>query len=93
MTPLAIDLCSLGATFAQFFTPLRLCGGDDDETDADLKPDDVPPTSFIVPKHLRIGNPSAQWPRECLFNGEKGEIGLTWYLQDIWDSNRGELAC
>ena len=78
--PLAIDLWSLGATFAQFFTALRLSDDDDDtEIDTGLESDDAPPTPFIVPKHLRscLGS---QWTRESLFNGEMGEIGLAWSI-------------
>jgi len=81
--PLAIDLWSLGATFAQFFTALRLSDDDDTEIDTDLEPDDAPPTPFIVPKHLRI-HLGAQWTRESLFNGEMGEIGLAWSIFKIF---------
>ena len=85
--PLAIDLWSLGATFAQFFTALRLCSDDDDDDDDDNEIDtdiDAPLTPFIVPKHLRIGNPCTRWTRDSLFNAEKGEIGLAWSIFKIF---------
>ena len=83
--PLAIDLWSLGATFVQFFTPLRLCsdGDDDDDTETDTL-DNAPLTPFIVPKNLEIGYPGAQWTRDSLFNGERGEIGLAWSIFKIF---------
>lgn len=86
--PLAIDLWSLGATFAQFFTALRLCD-DDTEIDTNLEPDDAPPTPFIVPKYPR-SNLSAQWTRDSLFNGERGEIGLAWSIFKIFGTPTAE---
>ncbi|PPQ89974.1 hypothetical protein CVT25_009614 [Psilocybe cyanescens] len=88
----AIDLWSVGATFAEFFTPLRLVsddeddGDDDDDTDPDAEgePEHVPLEPFIVPKYLRIGYPGAQWKRNTLFNGERGEIGLAWSIFKIF---------
>lgn len=88
--PLAIDLWSLGATFAQFFTALRLSDDDDDtEIDTDLEPDDTPPTPFIVPKFLR-NNLGGQWTRDSLFNGERGEIGLAWSIFKIFGTPTAE---
>ena len=89
--PLAIDLWSLGATFAQFFTALRLSDDDVDDTEIDkeLEPDDAPPTPFIVPKHLR-SNPGSQWTRESLFNGDMGEIGLAWSIFKIFGTPTAE---
>lgn len=81
--PLAIDLWSLGATFAQFFTALRLCDDDDTEIDTDLEPDDAPPTPFIVPNYLG-SSLGAQWTRDSLFDGDKGEIGLAWSIFKIF---------
>jgi serine/threonine protein kinase len=86
--PLAIDLWSLGATFAQFFAALRL-SDDDTEIDTDLQPDDAPPTPFIMPKYLR-NNLGAQWTRESLFNGEMGEIGLAWSIFKIFGTPTAE---
>ncbi|KAH9486068.1 Cyclin-dependent kinase 2 [Psilocybe cubensis] len=82
----AIDLWSIGATFAEFFTPLRLVSDDEDDgdDDDDTEPDSDPLAPFIVPKYLRIGYPSAQWKRDTLFNGERGEIGLAWSIFKIF---------
>jgi serine/threonine protein kinase len=85
----AIDLWSLGAVFAEFFTALRLSGDeddgdDDDDMEQDDIPEDVPLVPFIVPKYLRIGYPGAQWNRNSLFNGERGEIGLAWSIFKIF---------
>ena len=60
---LAIDLWSLGVTFAEFFMPLRLHGDEDDdgdeddEDDDDVEDDTVSP--FIVPRYsdLTFGSP------------------------------------
>jgi len=86
----AVDLWSIGATFAEFFTALRLESGDeddgddDDDTEPDVDPAGVPLAPFIVPKYLRIGYPGAQWKRDTLFNGERGEIGLAWSIFKIF---------
>jgi cyclin-dependent kinase 8/11 len=86
----AIDLWSLGTVFAEFFTALRLSGEEDDgdDDDDDDEPDDtsegVRIEPFIVPKYLRIGYPGAQWNRDSLFNGERGEIGLAWSIFKIF---------
>ena len=85
--PLAIDLWSLAATFAQFFTALRLSDDDDTEINADLE--SAPPTPFIVPKHLR-SSLGAQWTRESLFNGDMGEIGLAWSIFKIFGTPTAE---
>ena len=84
--PLAIDLWSLGATFAHFFTPLRLWSAEKDDDDDDDETDTlkITPTPFIVPKYISIGYPGAQWTRNSLFNGEKGEIGLAWSIFKIF---------
>jgi serine/threonine protein kinase len=91
--PLAIDLWSLGATFAQFFTALRSAerGNDDGDEDTEFDTDlEIAPTPFIVPKHLRISNPGAQWTRDSLFNGERGEIGLAWSIFKIFGTPTAE---
>jgi cyclin-dependent kinase 8/11 len=85
----AIDLWSLGAVFAEFFTALRLSGDeddgdDDDDMEQDDIPEDIPLVPFIVPKYLRIGYPGAQWNRHSLFNGERGEIGLAWSIFKVF---------
>ncbi|KAF9561613.1 kinase-like protein [Agrocybe pediades] len=90
----AIDLWSVGATFAEFFTALRLESGDDDDDDEDEdeedeerereQDEDTRLAPFIVPRYLRIGYPGAQWKRDTLFNGERGEIGLAWSIFKIF---------
>ncbi|KAG6811090.1 hypothetical protein H0H92_009016 [Tricholoma furcatifolium] len=84
----AVDLWSAGATFAEFFTPLRLAFTDDDGDDdfSDEEDDgegDKPSTEpFIQPKrllgHLRDGD--VRWERDSLFNGTRGELGLAWSI-------------
>ncbi|KAF6748363.1 CMGC/CDK protein kinase [Ephemerocybe angulata] len=112
----AVDRWSLGATFAQFFTPLRLSSAEDedeDDSDDEHECNDADDSNegrngssdggrgdqdstrvasprarsvqpFIVPKYLRIGYPGAQWTRETLFNGDRGEIGLAWSIFKIY---------
>lgn len=83
----ATDLWSLGATFAEFFTPLRLTRSDEDEDDeaddSDTSDDNVKP--FIIPSTstFRPGDPTARWRRTSLFNADKGEIGLAWSIFKI----------
>ncbi|PPR05337.1 hypothetical protein CVT26_011600, partial [Gymnopilus dilepis] len=108
--PCAIDLWSLGATFAEFFTPLRLTSleeddGDDDDDDTEPPdegdesdpnaPEGNPNTpksnakaskAYIIPKYLRVGYPGAEWKRDSLFNGERGEIGLAWSIFKVFGS-------
>ncbi|EAU92375.1 CMGC/CDK protein kinase [Coprinopsis cinerea okayama7 len=107
---IAVDLWSLGATLAEFFTPLRMSSDDtDDDGDDDdgghCHDDDDDSTEpgnesngassdgeygsstlqpFIVPRYLRIGYPDAQWHRDTLFNGDRGEIGLAWSIFKIY---------
>ncbi|KAH7926814.1 kinase-like protein [Leucogyrophana mollusca] len=77
----AIDLWSLGATFAEFFTPLRLSNDDDDGIEEDDEDeDDAPPAPFIIPRALRPSDPSAHWARAPLFDAHRGEIGLAWSI-------------
>ncbi|KAF9469526.1 kinase-like domain-containing protein [Collybia nuda] len=80
--PFAIDLWSLGATFAGFFTPLRLHPEEEDEFQ-DQVDDGQPPKPFIVPEGLNVSDPDVQWTRDTLFNGSRGEIGLVWSIFKI----------
>ncbi|KAF5312234.1 hypothetical protein D9619_002503 [Psilocybe cf. subviscida] len=92
--PLALDLWSLGATFSEFFTTLRLRGDEEDDGDDDDDTEPSTPASdsqtpiplkpFVVPRYLRIGYPGAQWMRDTLFNGDRGEIGLAWSIFKIF---------
>ncbi|KAG1842246.1 kinase-like domain-containing protein [Suillus subalutaceus] len=88
----AIDSWSLGATFAEFFTTLRLYNpldDDDFEFEGDEQSDsgDESPSKlaepFIIPKGLRIGDPTNRWARDSLFDSTRGEIGLAWSIFKI----------
>ncbi|KAF7976180.1 hypothetical protein HWV62_7340 [Athelia sp. TMB] len=82
----ATDLWSLGALFAEFFTPLSLFSqGDDSDEDEekDRTVDESNPKPFILPPSLRPGNPGTMWRRNSLFNAERGEIGLAWSIFKI----------
>lgn len=81
--PFTIDLWSLGATFAGFFTPLRFHSDEEDEFPDESDDDNQPPNPFIVPKGLDIMDPDARWTRDTLFNGDRGEIGLAWSIFKI----------
>ncbi|KAF9225186.1 kinase-like protein [Gyrodon lividus] len=85
----AIDSWSLGVTFAEFFTPLRLlCGDDDDDeapasdSDSDSDPDKpiTPLEPFVIPKGTRLSAPATRWARDSLFDSSRGEIGLAWSI-------------
>lgn len=86
----AIDSWSLGTTFAEFFTPVRLFSRLDDEDfgfESDGQSDwgndensSKPSEPFIVPKGLRIGDPTNRWTRDSLFDSTRGEIGLAWSI-------------
>jgi cyclin-dependent kinase 8/11 len=98
------DLWSFGATFAEFFTPLRLSsssdsdGDDDDDSAASAKKEMKP---FILPSNVRPGDPSARWRRDSLFNAERGEIGLAWSIfrirgtptNETWPVSCSLLSC
>ncbi|KAG6846526.1 hypothetical protein H0H93_013403, partial [Arthromyces matolae] len=88
----AIDLWSLGATVAEFFTSIR-AHAEADEDDYDYDGDDfgdIDETSpFIVSKRLKLlldENPTdvkLKWERDTLFNGTRGELGLAWSIFKI----------
>ncbi|KAF8971793.1 kinase-like domain-containing protein [Flammula alnicola] len=80
---LAIDLWSLGATLAEFFTPLRLIGDEDDEEESESESESKS-KSIHDDDDGAIGYPGAQWRRDSLFNGERGEIGLAWSIFKIF---------
>ncbi|KAG1879663.1 kinase-like domain-containing protein [Suillus tomentosus] len=90
--PFAIDSWSLGATFAEFFTSVRLFNPLDDEDFGDEQSDSdddspsgpsKPAEPFIIPKRLRIGDPTNRWARDSLFDSTRGEIGLAWSIFKI----------
>ncbi|TRM70577.1 kinase-like domain-containing protein [Schizophyllum amplum] len=94
--PFAIDMWSLGATFAEFFTSLSLYLDDDndgfpEDEDAVEDEEDARPVAFHVPRFLRIGYPGSKWARETLFNGSRGEIGLAWSIFKIRGTPTPEL--
>lgn len=78
-----MDLWSLGATCAEFFTALRLRSDENDAYDSD---EDVDETSthlrqaFILPED---GWQDLSWSRDSLFNAERGSIGLAWSIFKI----------
>lgn len=88
----AIDSWSLGATFAEFFTSVRLFNPLDDEefdfegdeqSDSGDSSSSKPIESFIIPRGLRIGDPTNRWARDSLFDSTRGEIGLAWSIFKI----------
>ncbi|KAG1801882.1 hypothetical protein EV424DRAFT_397289 [Suillus variegatus] len=87
--PFAIDSWSLRATFAEFFTSVRLFNLLDDEDFGDEQSDSgddspgglsKPAEPFIISKRLRIGDPTNRWARDSLFDSTRGEIGLAWSI-------------
>jgi serine/threonine protein kinase len=77
--PFAIDLWSFGATFAEFFTPLRLLDSDIsalDEENSDVE-EFQPPRPFFVARNVGL---DARWVRNTLFNSSRGELGLAWSI-------------
>ena len=83
--PASLDLWSLGVTFTEFFTPIRLCSNDaDHEDEGDRDVDERPFQPFIIPKNLGMSYPGSHWKRDTLFNGDRGEIGLTWSIFKIF---------
>jgi serine/threonine protein kinase len=80
----AVDLWSLGATLAEFMTPLTLFDPEEEDEEAVLDPagsNKKPP--FIVPDASQMTNPSLRWSRYTLFDSSRGEIGLAWCLFKI----------
>jgi serine/threonine protein kinase len=75
--PHAIDLWSLGATFAEFFTALKLVD-DEGESTSDKHSQNV--RHFILSRSDDIGTTNEQWTRDSLFNSERGEISLIWSI-------------
>lgn len=80
--PFELDLWSLGATVAEFFTPLRFMsdddpedGSSDEENEGDGRISSQPP--FI--NWPSVGERGA-WVRESLFDAQRGSIGLAWSI-------------
>lgn len=84
----ALDLWSLGATFAEFFTPLKLSDKESDAFDFGFGRDEpLPPEEedelgipFITPKTPSLNSTRPIWDRKSLFDGTRGEIGLAWSI-------------
>lgn len=84
----AIDLWSIGAILAEFFTPLRLRkryidedewyeDEDDDDSDSDSPPSKAP---FVLSKGLSPNSPGVEWARDSLYDSNRGQIGLAWSI-------------
>nr|VWP02446.1 N/A [Ganoderma boninense] len=84
----AIDLWSMGAILAEFFTPLRLrkCyfdeedwyeDSDDSDSDSDSPPAKPP---FVLSKGLSPNVPGVEWVRDSLYDSTRGQIGLAWSI-------------
>ncbi|KAI0714785.1 kinase-like protein [Earliella scabrosa] len=86
----AIDLWSMGAVLAEFFTPLRLRksyededdGWYQDEDDEDGDEEGEPPAKapFVVPRGLSPTQDGVEWTRESLYDASRGQIGLAWSI-------------
>ncbi len=83
--PFALDLWSLGATFAEFFTSLRFIPEDDDidagygspSSDSSNQSQSLRP-AFINPPVS--DSQRGEWTRKSLFDAERGSIGLAWSI-------------
>ncbi|EIN14324.1 kinase-like protein [Punctularia strigosozonata HHB-11173 SS5] len=74
----AVDMWSLGAMFASFFTSLRLSGeGSDVEDDCLDDQSETRHLPFVVPQPP---GPDMVWSRDTLFDADRGEIGLAWSI-------------
>lgn len=83
----AADMWSVGATFAEFFRPLKqqldVDGWDDDyEEGAEEDGEQHTALPFIL---LQSSSPSqiTSWCRLPLFNAERGDIGLAWSIFQV----------
>ena len=84
----AVDMWSLGATFAGFFRPLKEQLDDVDEWDDDCDEEveegdqqhEIPPFIFLrSTSPMRI----TSWHRLPLFDADRGDIGLAWSIFKI----------
>ncbi|KAJ7053877.1 CMGC/CDK protein kinase [Mycena amicta] len=81
----AIDLWSFGTVLAEMCTALRCEEDDDEEPVASAQAGDPP---FVSNTH---SPPSAEWYRDTLFNGRRGEIGLAWSIFKIRGTPTDEM--
>lgn len=83
--PYAVDLWSLGATLAEFYTPLLL-ELDDSDSDSETSQSEDSKSAvikpFVVPKGL-TPKLERQWKRDSLFDASRGDIGLAWSIFQI----------
>ncbi|PCH34297.1 kinase-like protein [Wolfiporia cocos MD-104 SS10] len=91
----ATDLWALGATCAEFCTPLQLTskkdvergwdeGEDEDgEEDGDIPGEQKLQRPFIVPPTVSLDDPGTKWHRLPLFDASREEIGLAWSIFKI----------
>ena len=78
--PFATDLWGLGVLFTEFFTSLRLTLEDKDADEDEGSDKNTTLEPFIIPPHIRAGDPRARWMRDSIFDAERGDIGLTWSI-------------
>lgn len=81
-----MDLWSLGATLAEFFTSLRLIDRwNDSDSDNETDSESTTPQPFIIPTNLKshIRLPDDKWSRDALFDASRGSIGLAWSIFKI----------
>lgn len=86
--PYAVDIWSLGATVAEFFTPIRFIADDDDRSEESDDGSEAPEQRPDQPLPRIINQPVSswahgEWQRESLFNAERGSIGLAWSIFQI----------
>ncbi|KIP03913.1 hypothetical protein PHLGIDRAFT_76821, partial [Phlebiopsis gigantea 11061_1 CR5-6] len=81
--PFAVDLWSLGALCAEFFTSLRLIPDDDSDDESGNNLDSECPKPFIFPKNYELTGMRGSWARESLFDADRGSIGLAWSIFKI----------
>ncbi|KAI1790909.1 kinase-like protein [Ganoderma leucocontextum] len=94
----AIDLWSMGAVLAEFFTPLRLrkCYADEDEwyeDEDDNESDSDGPSAklpFVLSKGLSLNSPGVEWARDSLYDSTRGQIGLAWSIFKVHGTPNAE---
>lgn len=95
----AVDMWSLGVTFASFFTTLRFFNGEDSDDECDSEeedPDGTRTRAFVFPSYVAD---KGFWVRDTLFDASRGEIGLAWSIfklrgtptTEIWPVSRDPM--
>lgn len=84
--PFAVDLWSLGALIAEFFTRLRFDVEDEEDDDvgggSTVGNPDAPFTPYFIPQAFYAGA-RGSWSRDSLFDASRGSIGLAWSIFKI----------